>query len=95
MPAEQIGRDIREAAIGILGIGVEVDQPLGEEACDIEIAGGGGDEELGIAGPAEALVALRAIGGDLEIIALLTPDDVVKELVDACVGAFEHAGAIH
>ena len=39
------------------------------------------DENLGVSSPTEPLVALRAIGGNLEEIAFLSPDDVVLELV--------------
>ena len=91
MPAGQIGRDIREAAIGVLRIGVEIDEPLGEERCDVEVVRGGGDEELRIAGPAEALIALRAVGGDFEVVALLAPDDVVEQLVHRFVGAIRNS----
>ena len=66
-----------------------------EEVGDVELVGGGGGVGGDVAGPAEPLVALRAVGGDVEEVALLAPDGVGDELVDARVGAFEPAGPGH
>ena len=40
----------------------------------VEVEGGGAGEDLGVARPAQPLVALRAVGGDVEEVALLSPD---------------------
>src|SRR5262249_49192059 len=82
MTAREIGRDIRERAVRILSIGVEIDRPLREERRDVEVVRSRRDEELRIAGPAEAFITLRAIGGDFDVVSLLAPDDVVEKLVD-------------
>jgi hypothetical protein len=71
----------------------DVALPLGKEAGNVAIPGGGPAEDLGVAHPAEALVALRAVGGDLEEIAPLAPVDVALELVDERVVAGKRAGA--
>ena len=42
-----------------------------------------GEKACGVAGPSQPLVALRAIGGDVEEVALLPPLDVVLELVES------------
>ncbi len=65
--------------------------PLGEESGDVQVEGGGADKHLGIPGPAQALISLRAVGGHVDEIALLTPKDIVLELVEERVGAFERS----
>ncbi len=53
------------------------------------VEAGGADEHLGVAGPAQPLVALRAIGGHFQEIALLAPEDIVLQLVEHRVGALK------
>ena len=65
-----------------------------KNGCHVEVVGGRADEELGVARPAQPLVALRAVGGHLQIVALLAPDDVVLKLVDQRAGALELARAV-
>ena len=57
--------------------------------------GRGGGEDLEVAGPAEALVALRAVGGDVEEVALHPPHHVVVQLGHQRVGDLEAADALH
>ena len=45
--------------------------------------------------PAQTLAALRAVGGDVEEIALLPPEDVMLKLAQQRVGAGELADALH
>ena len=85
------GDDAGDAAVGLLGV-AHILHPFVEEAADIHVEGGGAAEDLGVAGPAEALVALGAIGGHLEEIAFLAPDDVVLKLIERLVRAAEAAG---
>ena len=80
-----LGRHIGKCAVGRLAV-IHVDQPLGEECRHVGIVGGGADEHLGIAHPAQPLVALRAIGGHAEIIAPLAPLNVGLQLVDPRIG---------
>ena len=75
------GHDVGHAPVREL-VGGHVPQPLREEAGHVHVEGGGAREDLGVARPAQALVALRAVGGHVEEVALLAPDDVVLELVD-------------
>ena len=62
---------------------------------DVVQEGRGGRKDLDVAGPAQALVALRAVGGHVEEVAAHAPDDVLVQLVEQRVGAFEPAGALH
>ena len=73
-------------------LGGQVPQPLREEGGHVEVEGGGPAEGLGVAGPAQALVALGAVGGDVQEVALLPPADVVLELIDQLVRALEGTG---
>ena len=65
----------------------KVGQPFGEEFLHIVVVAGGFHEYLGIAGPTETFVPLGAVGGYVEEIAFLTPDNVVKQLVKHRIGA--------
>src|SRR6058998_2281115 len=52
-------------------------------------------ERLCIPRPAEPLVALWAIGRDVEEVALLAPYDVVPELIEQGIRGLERAGGRH
>ena len=53
------------------------------ENCDeVHVVGGGAPEDLRVRSPAEALVALRAVGGHADKVGALAPEDVAPELVD-------------
>ncbi len=84
--------DVGKGAIAGLRV-VDVDQPLGEERRDIHRVRRGRDEDLRVAHPAEALVALRAVGGHAEVVATLAPQDVGEQAVQARIGAFPGADA--
>ena len=73
--------DVRDGAVRLL-VGRHVAQPLGEEAGHVHVEGGGAGEDLRVARPAQPLVALRAVGGDVHEVAALAPEDVVLELVE-------------
>jgi len=47
-------------------VGVQVSQPLGKEGGDIHIKAGGANKNLRISGPAQPLIALRAVGRDID-----------------------------
>ena len=81
-------------AIGML-IGGQVAQPLGKELLRVKIHAGGAGKDLRIAHPAQALVALGTIGGNVHKIALLAPDDVGEQLVQHGLGGSDMAGAPH
>ena len=81
---------------GDIGIGAfrglpveDVVAPLGHEGRDVHVVCGGGEEHLGVAHPAQPLVALRAVGRDRDEVAALAPGDVPPQLVDHLVGALE------
>ena len=89
-----LGLTSLKAPVGRLAV-VDVDQPLGEEGGHVGVHRRRADEDLGVAHPAHALVALRAIGGNAEVVAALPPPDVRLKLVDAGIGAGEFAGPRH
>src|SRR5215211_9107755 len=84
--AFQQGGHIGESAFGRLGV-FDVGHPLLEEGGDVHVEGGRADEDLGVAHPTEALVALRAVGRHAEEVATLAPDDVLLEFVNQRAGA--------
>ena len=53
-----------------------------EELGDIEIDSTGTAEYLSIAGPTKTFVTLRAVGRNVQIITLLSPYNVVIQLID-------------
>ena len=83
-----LGMTCGNGAAGFL-IGGHVLQPFGVEGRDIGVEAGGAGEDLGIAGPAQALIALRAVGRDVHEIAFLAPLNVVLQLIDHRIGALE------
>ena len=56
---------------------------------------GSANEDLGIAGPAEPLVALRAIGGHIEEVSSQSPPDVFVQAVDGGIRTPEPSGRPH
>src|SRR5213079_933001 len=83
-----VGNHPRDTAAWVL-IGRYIGQPLREETRDIHVERGRPREHLGISCPSEPLVALRAVGGHVEKVAALPPDDVVLELVEQRVRGYE------
>ena len=69
--------------------------PLGEKALNIEVDSPRAAKHLRIARPAETLVPLRTVGGDVEIVTLLRPQNIVIELIDLLIAAHKIAGARH
>ena len=85
-------RDVRQSAVLFLPV-VDVAQVLPGEGREAEEIGRAREEELRVACPAVAL-ARRAVGGDVEVVALGRPDRGLEEAVEQLVGAFEPAGAL-
>jgi len=50
--------------------------PLAEKALDIEVIACGFYKDLSVARPAEAFVTLRAVGGNVDKIASLSPENI-------------------
>src|SRR3712207_6112259 len=63
---EDIGDDEAHHPVGRLLLGGEVPQPVTQEVVHVEQKGSGRRECRDVASPAEALVALRAVGGHVE-----------------------------
>ena len=87
-------RGVGKRPVRSLRIGDERRQPALHERRGLIVVQRRAHEKLRVARPAEPLVALRAIGGGLEVVALLPPDDVVKKLVHPRIGAAEFARAV-
>ena len=69
-------------------------QPVSKEIVHIEKVGRGGGEDSDVTRPAETLVPLRAVGGEVEEVPAEAPDDVLVQLVEQLVGALELADAL-
>ena len=86
-----VRREVGEGAVGALAVAHGA-HPLREERAGIHVVERGGREDLGVAAPAEALVALRAVGGEVEEVSLLPAHDAALEPVDERIGALKGAG---
>ena len=95
LPGQDVGHDKRHNAPCLLLLGSEVGQPELQEAGRIVEEGCSGREDLDVAGPAQPLVALRAVGRYVEEVAPHAPYDVLVQPVDERVGALKPAGALH
>ena len=72
----------RYDAAALLLLEPDIVQPAREERVAVVEVAGGRAEDLDVAGPAHALVALRAVGRDGEEVALHAPHDVLVEPVE-------------
>jgi hypothetical protein len=88
---QDIWHDMRHTAAWQL-VRAQIAQPFGEEAGGVHIEASGTDKDLGVAGPTQALVTLRAVGGHVDKVAFLTPNDIVLQLVDERARAFKGTG---
>ena len=70
-------------------------QPFAEELPHIILIGGGAAEDLGVSGPAVTLVTLGTVCRNIQIIALLAPDDIAEQLIQHRIAALQPAGALH
>ena len=93
--SQHIGSNIRNGSVGMLGVLAQGCQPLGEEGVDVEVVGGGGDEEFSISCPPCTFVALRAVRRNVEVVRFLSPDNIVVELVQDGTGALEGSRPFH
>src|SRR5690349_3977895 len=91
-------RDYRDVpgdgAVGQLLDG-DVLEPGAEHSGAVIEEGCCGGEDLDVAGPAQPLVALGAVGGDVHKVASHAPPNVFVKPVQVRVGAFEPAGPLH
>ena len=91
---DDVGDRLRNALFDGL-FGGDVAQPFCKEGRDVVVERRRAAEDLRIPRPAEALVALRAVGGKIEEVAPLPPDDVLLQSVDKGVFAGEGARLLH
>src|ERR1700722_12190920 len=76
-------------------IGCKILEPLAEKSVDVHVERGRGCEHLRIAGPTQPLVALRTIGRHVEEIPLLSPLNIVLQLIDQRFGCRKAAAHGH
>ena len=91
---DDVGDRLRNALFDGL-FGGDVAQPFCKEGRDVIVERRRAAEDLRIPRPAEALVALRAVGGKIEEVAPLPPDDVLLQAVYKGVFAGEGARLLH
>ena len=98
-PARRIGigdayrRGRRVNGIGTVGelSVVQINHPFGPKGCNVVVERGAFDVGLGVARPAQTLIALRAVGRNFQIIRLLRPDDVVVQLIHKSIVGFKRS----
>ncbi len=88
-------RDVRRHGAELALLGGEVLQPRGEEAPAVVEERRRRCEHLDVSGPAEPLVALRAVRRQIDEVAAHAPADVLVQLVEPVVRAVERAGRRH
>src|SRR5262249_9798912 len=81
-------RNVGEGAVSTLRI-ANVGAELVREGGEVGIERRRAPEDFGIAHPAQALVALRAIGGHAQKVSALAPKDIAPQLVHGFVGGLE------
>jgi len=91
---QHIGNHMRNRTV-ILLIEGEILEPFGIKCGGIVIERSGAGKDLGVTGPTQALISLRAIRGDIEEISFLPPDDVVLKLVQELIGSFKSTGGLN
>ncbi len=80
--------------VGRALLGVKITEPVAEEPAGIEKEDRGRGEDRQVAGPAQPLVALRAVGRHVDEVAALPPDHVAVQLIEHRVGALEFSDAL-
>ena len=91
LAVESVRDDDRHVAVGLL-LGGQVGRPRRQEAGHVGQEERRGAEDLQVAGPAEAFVALGTVGGDVDEVAAHAPEHVVVQPVEQVVGRLEPAG---
>jgi hypothetical protein len=89
------GNDVGKRTVFRLPILRGRNQPAREKRRDTEVVLRRVHEELRVARSSQTLVTLRTIGRNFEIIAFLSPNDVVKKLIQIGVRRREISGARH
>ena len=79
----------RHPAIGRPLFNPQILQPVTQKVFDVEQVRRGRREDGDVTGPAQPLIALRAVGRHIQEVSARSPDDVAVELVQQLVGALE------
>ena len=85
---------VGQAAGGQL-LGLDVAQPLLQKAAQLKVVQSRGGKDVDITGPAHALVALGAVGGNVHKVGLGAPGDVGLQLVEHLIRAVEPTVLCH
>ena len=88
---EHVGHDVRHGAVQFALLQQHVVQEFFIERGRVHRQRGGGGEDMRVARPAHALVALRTIGRRVEEVADLAPERVLNQAVHLRVGGFNFA----
>ena len=91
---QHIGNHFADLAALALVSG-QIPQPFAEETLHIVEIGRGTHEDLGIARPTQTLIPLGAVGGHVQEVPALAPDDVGKELIEHRIAGFQPARTLH
>ena len=92
--SDDIGNHPRHRAIGML-IGCDISEPLRKKSGNVHVERRGAREDLRVTRPTESLVTLRTIGGDVEEVSALSPDDVLLQPVHQRIRCLECARRRH
>lgn len=92
--SEHVGRDVRYLAAFALVV-AQIVEPLFHKRADIVIERRGIAKRVYIARPAQALVALRAVGGDIDKISALPPHNVGQQPIEPRIARLHAARARH
>ena len=88
------GHRVGDAAVPRL-FRLDVFEPFLQKSAGVKIIAGGGREQGDVARPAHALVALRAVGGDIDEVRFAAPDEIALQLVEPLVRAGKAAALFH
>ncbi len=90
-----IGHEERHHAVGFRLFRSQIGQPRFKETRNVVEKATRRGKDLDVAGPAQALVALGAVGRDVEKVPAHAPNNILVETVDEGIRAFEPANALH
>ena len=88
--AQDVRHDLRHTDIGAQ-LACQIAQPLGHKGHNVLVECRRGAEGGHVAGPAQTLAALRAVGGNIQKVIPLAPLDVLLQAVHPLVGAGKNA----
>jgi len=91
LAGKRVANHVGDGAVVLL-VERQILQPFGIKAGDVMEERCRRRKNLRIARPAQPLIALGTVRGDIQKIAFLSPDDVVLQLIDQRAGTFKFPG---